>query len=144
MPQRFDLVLVTLTDEQIAKAKAANGKRKRITHALLCGPYGQMFGTEQQCWKYYATWREIFPELFEQAYEVDEVDSDVFENDFDSTDDLVVILGDEAERRAKPKDPTIIRPSGWSPGDREAGCLVLLVLWCSPLLLAFCLLLTMT
>ena len=64
MPQRYDLVLVTLTKEQIAKAKEANGPRKRITHALLCGPYGQMFGTENQCWKYYAAWSEIFSELF--------------------------------------------------------------------------------
>ena len=32
-----DLILVALTPEQIAKAKAVNGPRKRITHALLCG-----------------------------------------------------------------------------------------------------------
>ena len=34
---RVPLILVTLNPEQIAKAKEANGKRKRITHALLCG-----------------------------------------------------------------------------------------------------------
>ena len=39
--------LVILTPEQIARAKAANGSRKRITHALVCGPHGKMFGTER-------------------------------------------------------------------------------------------------
>ena len=28
----------------------------RITHALVCGPYGQMFGTERQCLKYFTAW----------------------------------------------------------------------------------------
>ena len=39
---RHDLVLVPLSRDQIAKAKEAHGKRKRITHALLCGPHGQL------------------------------------------------------------------------------------------------------
>ena len=133
MPQRHDLVLVTLTAEQAAMAKEANGKRRRITHALLCGPYGRMFGTENQCWKYYATWREIFPELFEQAYEAGVVDNF---NDYEETDGLVLVLMDEADRRAKPKDPTISRPSGWKPGDSDLGCLVLLALLCATLVLA--------
>jgi len=46
---KHNLTLVVLTPEQIARAKAANGNRKRITHALVCGPYGQMFGTERPC-----------------------------------------------------------------------------------------------
>ena len=50
---KHNLTLVTLSDEQVAKAKVANGPRKRITHALICGPHGQMFGTEKQCLKYW-------------------------------------------------------------------------------------------
>lgn len=48
---KHDLTLVTLSPEQIAKAKETNGARKKITHALICGPHGQMFGTEAQCLK---------------------------------------------------------------------------------------------
>ena len=53
---KHNLTLVTLTPEQIARAREANGTRTRITHALVCGPYGQMFGTERQCRKYFAAW----------------------------------------------------------------------------------------
>ena len=48
------LILVTLTSDQIEQAKATNGKRKQITHAFLCGPYGKIFGTEMQCRKCYS------------------------------------------------------------------------------------------
>ncbi|EGR1559814.1 hypothetical protein D6Y19_24695 [Vibrio parahaemolyticus] len=54
------LILVALSEEQITQAKAANGQRKKITHALLCGSYGQIFGTEKQCLKYYNAWKDIF------------------------------------------------------------------------------------
>ena len=53
---KHNLTLVILTAEQIARAKEANGRRKRITHALVCGPYGQMFGTEKECLKYFRVW----------------------------------------------------------------------------------------
>ena len=53
---KHNLTLVILTPEQIARAREANGRRKRITHALVCGPYGQMFGTEQECLKYFTLW----------------------------------------------------------------------------------------
>ena len=43
-----DLILVVLDTEQITKAKDENGKRKQITHALVVGNYGVMFGTEKQ------------------------------------------------------------------------------------------------
>ena len=69
-----------LTPEQIARAREANGRRKRITHGLVCGPYGQMFGTERQCGKYFTLWdpdhrievapgqyRALFAELFDRA-----------------------------------------------------------------------------
>ena len=63
-----DLVLVSLTAEQISLAKRANGPRLKITHALLCGSYGQTFGTEKQCAKYYEAWRHIFRHLFREVY----------------------------------------------------------------------------
>ena len=88
-----ELLLVTLTDNQIEKAKEANGIRKRITHALLCLPYGQIFGTEKQCRKYFDAWNPnrtnpIFPQLFRRAAVV----HDYFIKDFESTFNLVMIL----------------------------------------------------
>lgn len=74
------LILVTLNAEQIKRAREANGRRKRITHALICGPYGQMFGTERECLKYFVAWdpdhrievapgqfRTPFADLFDKA-----------------------------------------------------------------------------
>ena len=67
-PSPEDLILVTLSQDQIAKAKAENGERKKITHALLCGKYGQRFDTEKQCRKYFDAWTTIFvPSLFPRA-----------------------------------------------------------------------------
>ena len=56
MTKKHNLTLVTLTPNQILRAKEVNGKRKQITHALICGPYGQRFGTERQCLKYFNGW----------------------------------------------------------------------------------------
>ncbi|MYD92947.1 MAG: hypothetical protein F4Y02_04495 [Chloroflexi bacterium] len=77
---KHDLTLVILMPEQIARAREANGRRKRITHALVCGPCGQMFGTERQCLRYFTVWepdhrievapgqfRALFADLFDQA-----------------------------------------------------------------------------
>ena len=77
---KHNLTLVILTPDQIARAKEANGTRKRITHALVCGPYGQMFGTERECLKYFTEWdpdhrievapgqfRALFADLFDRA-----------------------------------------------------------------------------
>ena len=88
-----DLVLVRLTPKQIAQARAANGARRRITHALICGPFGQMFGTELQCRKYFDAWNPtnefaIFPDLFGHAVELDGY---AIPN-FSSTDELVMRL----------------------------------------------------
>jgi hypothetical protein len=76
--EKDKLVLVRLTPEQIAKAKAANGAGKRITHALLCGRYGQMFGTEKQCRKYFDAWIDVFSRLFVAQETVDWADLRVF------------------------------------------------------------------
>ena len=71
--RRCPLILVALDADQIRYAKRANGQRKRITHALLCGHYGQIFGTEKQCRKYFCAWdpnrANVFPHLFSRARE---------------------------------------------------------------------------
>ena len=86
MPQ--SLVLVRLSAEQISKARAVNGPKRKITHAVLCGNYGQLFGTEKQCRPYFSAWAQIFPLLFSPA-----VEADSFEIvDYKSTFNLVIKL----------------------------------------------------
>lgn len=108
---KHNLTLVRLTADQIVRAKEVHGSRKRITHALICGPYGQMFGTEKQCLKYFTVWdpayrfevspgkfRSIFPNLFDKAVKTDTYDID----DYKSTPELTDILinaNDGAQRR---------------------------------------------
>ena len=70
---KHNLTLVILTPEQIALAKEANRSRRRITHALVCGPYGKMFGTERQCLKYFTIWDpdhriEVAPGKFQAPF----------------------------------------------------------------------------
>ena len=103
---KYNLVLVKLDPNQIARAKDANGSRKRITHALLCGPYGQIFGTENHCLKYFTAWdpksrievspgkfRAIFPTLFDKA-----ISTDTHEIiDYESTFGLVEKLFEASE-----------------------------------------------
>lgn len=92
------LILVTLNKEQIEKAKEVNGARKQITHALLCGSSGQLFGTEKQCRKYYSVWANIFPNIFIKAFESDNQEI----TDYSSTFDLVNILiakNDEGQKQ---------------------------------------------
>ncbi len=85
------LLLVKLNPEQIAKAKEVNGDRKKITHALLCGESGQIFGTEKYCTKYYSVWKDIFPLIFDKS----SVSDDCTITEFESTFDLVNILGEK-------------------------------------------------
>ena len=100
---KHTLTLVILNPEQIKRAKEANGLRRRITHALVCGPYGQMFGTEIQCLKYFRAWdpyryQPIFPDLFDRSivthrYEI---------TDFETTDELVMRLIEAQDALKKP------------------------------------------
>ena len=111
---RSPLILVTLNPDQIAKAKEVNGRRKRITHALLCGPYGQIFGTEKQCLKYWSAWNPknrievtpgrytaIFPKLFDKAVKKNKYEI----HDFESTFNLVnkLIAAEDATKAAHPR-----------------------------------------
>lgn len=103
---KHNLTLVALSPDQIAKAREANGARKKITHALVCGPHGQVFGTEQQCRKYFATWdpaykievspgkfKAIFPRLFNKAVETEEFEITNFETTFDLVNILIAKQG---------------------------------------------------
>ena len=96
-PAKPALVLVTLTPDQIAHAKAANGPRKQITHALMCSSYGQMFGTERQCLKYYDAWKRIFRPLFSKVHKTKKHAVD----DYTSTENLVMRLIEADDRRAR-------------------------------------------
>jgi len=93
-----DLILVVLDAEQIAKAKDENGKRKQITHALVVGNYGVMFGTEKQCIKYYSVWKDIFKDLFGKCYETDQYHISAYT----CSGNVVIDLIEESDRR-KPK-----------------------------------------
>ena len=112
---KHNLTLVILTPEQIGRARAANGRRKRITHALVCGPYGQMFGTERQCLKYFTLWdpdhrievapgqyRALFADLFDRA-----VTTTAYAiGDYRTTPDLTGRLM-EASGAAPPAGPSV-------------------------------------
>ena len=104
---KCNLTLVTLTPEQVSQAKEANGKRRRITHALVCGPYGQIFGTEKQCLKYFEVWdpayrfevspgkyKSMFPRLFDEAVKTDKFDI----IDYTTTPNLVGKLFETSDR----------------------------------------------
>ena len=86
---RHDLSLVSLNEERIAKASDANGSRKRIAHALLRGPYGQMFGAEKQCLKYHLPWRDIFPGLFSRGVEKTNREFTEYRSTFDLVSKLI-------------------------------------------------------
>ena len=96
---KHNLTLVTLTLKQITAAKEANGQSKRITHALLCGQHGQIFGTENQCRKYWTAWNParrpaIFPKLFNKAIETEECEITNFKTTFNLVNILMAKQGD--------------------------------------------------
>ena len=105
---KHDLILVALSREQIERAKEVNGKRKRITHALLCGPYGQMFGTENQCLKYWSVWAEIFPSVFSRAVRTDSHEISDYKTTFNLVNRLIDVEEDHecpAEELECPSPP---------------------------------------
>jgi hypothetical protein len=89
------VILVALNPDQIEKAKEINGSGKKITHAVLCGRYGQIFGTEKQCRKYYSAWSRIFPNIFDGGEEREGYEPSSYESTFD----LVNILISENDNR---------------------------------------------
>lgn len=101
--------LVALNSEQISMAKKENGERKQITHAVVCGKYGQIFGTEKYCRKYFTAWSEIFPYLFSGGEEVENMKI----NNFESTPELVMVLinaHDPLEKAAQQEELNKVTP----------------------------------
>ncbi len=126
--QQYPLTLVILTPAQIERAKDANGRRKRITHAVLCGPHGQMFGTEIQCLKYFRAWdpdrsQPIFPSLFDRAI----VTSHHEITDFRSTPDLVVRLFEAEDASRPPVWREVETISAEADEAAKGGCLGILL-----------------
>ena len=144
---QYNLTLVDLTPEQIQKAKEANGSRKRITHALICGPYGQMFGTERQCLKYFTVWdpdyrievapgkfNAVFPELFDKAVKTTQFEI----TDYKSTWDLVGKLIEVTEHRppisnAQSQPDSGIESKAHSPHEPRTKKLSIFSKWVSSL-----------
>lgn len=94
---RYTLCLAALNPSQIEQAKASLGSRKQITHVLMCGKFGKIFGTEKQCRKYFVPWSTIFPELFDSAIVTEQCELE----DYVEKRDLVLTLIDESEKRKK-------------------------------------------
>ena len=90
-----DLVLVSLNDQQIAQAKAANGADQDITHAVVCGDHGVKFGTHEQCQKAYSFWGSVFSDIFDRTYVTQEYDLPTYDC---SGDDLPDILKDKSKK----------------------------------------------
>ena len=119
---KHNLTLVTLAPDQVSRAKEANGERKRITHALICGPYGQLFGTEKQCLKYFTAWdpayrievvpgkfKLIFLGLFDKAVKTDKFEIAELESTWNLTEKLIK-ASDALQLKSKPAgtpDPRI-------------------------------------
>lgn len=107
------VLLVELDEEQIRKAKEANGVRKKITHVVVCGQYGQIFGTEKQCRKYYSAWSEIFPKLFDGGKEAKGHELVSYESTFDLVNILIAAddaIDKKSETRLKPSTSQSARP----------------------------------
>ena len=86
--KKYDPKLVSLNRQQVESAKRVNGQAKRIAHELLCGPYGQIFGTEKQCLKYYSVWLEVFPLLFAKRKRVKRAKLSDYKSTFNLVNDL--------------------------------------------------------
>jgi len=96
------IFFVSLTEDQIKKAKAVHGQQFHITHAVVCGKYGQWFGTKKQCEKYYSAWEHIYREsLFDDSAEISTYEFKRYDSD-----DLTGILmkaDDKVERQKQKK-----------------------------------------
>lgn len=103
---KYDLTFVQLSTEQIALAKEANGSRKQITHGLICGPHGQIFGTEKQCRKYYSVWVKIFPHLFLKGIETNNFEIADYKETFNLVN-ILIELHDPLENASRPSFKTL-------------------------------------
>ena len=138
--QKHPLILVILTPVQIECAKEANGRRRRITHAVICGPHGQMFGTEIQCLKYFMAWDPgisypVFPNLFDRAI----VTSRHEITDFSTTPELVMRLIEAEDALKEPLFPELSNlEHDKTNKDAKGGCCGAIAI-CVSLLVLTCL-----
>lgn len=105
---KHTLRLVRLSDAQIAEAKATNGARKQISHALLCGPFGQIVGTEKQTRKYFDVWKSIFPAIFENHEDTDDFEISKYESTFNLVN-ILIAENDRREAEAAPNQTQVKR-----------------------------------
>ncbi|SDX78091.1 hypothetical protein [Pseudomonas sp. NFACC08-1] len=103
---QHNLTFVQLTAEQIAFAKEANGSRKQITHGLICGPHGQIFGTEKQCQKYYSVWADTFPNLFDKGIKTNNFKINNYKETFNLVN-ILIEIHDSLENESSPKIKTL-------------------------------------
>ena len=112
--KKYNLILVKLNKKQIEKAKLVNGKYpEQITHALLCGPYGQILGSEDHCLKYYSAWLEVFPYLFAKRKKVKRAKIINYKTTFNLVDDLIAVQDALSELYGvRPPPPQFKQKSG--------------------------------
>ena len=111
--KKHDLVLVKLNRKQIKKAKESNRSKQVITHALLCGPYGQLFGDEEYCLRYYSVWLEVFPLLFARRRKTKRAKIQDYHTTFDLVNDLISVQDAFAKHYGvKPPPPKFKKRSG--------------------------------
>lgn len=91
------VILVTLNEEQRAKALEAQSSRKKTTHAVVCGDYGMIFGTEKYCLKYFHAWSSIFPYIFSGGEFSDDFQFGSYQSTYELVN-ILIIANDEAEK----------------------------------------------
>lgn len=108
-----ELILAKLNDSQIANAKQVNGAKKQITHVLVCGDYGQIFGTEKHCYKYYNAWKKIFKDLFSNSKSVNAIEIASYTSTFDLVN-ILLAAQDELPNSSKNRLKQMLEDAGIS------------------------------
>ena len=92
------LIMAALDDEQVAKAKQANGKNRRITHVVICGDYGRVFGTYNQCARHFSFFKNTFKKLFFEAKIVDSCRINDYQDTFEIENVLFAKIYEKEKR----------------------------------------------
>ncbi|EGQ8166964.1 hypothetical protein FDE04_25035 [Vibrio parahaemolyticus] len=80
-------------------------KRKYGKFFNTCCSYGQIFGTEKQCLKYYNAWKDIFQDLFSESKTLQVCDVVNYESTFDLVN-ILIAASDEKKQANKCIKPT--------------------------------------
>ena len=141
--KKYRLLLIELTADQSEHARALNGPRKRITHAVMVPGVGQRFGTLKQCTRYYQAWEQLYSSLLLRLGEQlrgSEIEIENFETDPDLSVKLWELY-DSRERELPAAERGKLRRRMHGPDasiKRErpaAGCAVVLVMTVAALVL---------